>query len=333
MAACLAISGALIVVYMLLGGFIAVALNDAVRAVIMLFGLVVLPVVGMWKLGGPAVVLRQAGAADPTLLDPFALGAGALIGFVGIGLGSPGQPHILVRYMSIDRVDQLRFSALIGTIWNVILGWGAVLVGLLGRAMVPLVTDLPDSDPEMIYLVLSSDLFGPVVFGLLVGGVFAAILSTADSQLLVVASTAARDVWQQVLGRGKDGDDATALRVSRVVVILAGLASVALAWLAQDLVFWLVLFAWGGLGAAFGPVVLLGLFWKRTNRNGALAGMVLGAAVTVAWRLWLKQPTGVYELIPGFAAGALATVAVSLAIPRRGDAASASRSLRSESSE
>jgi SSS family solute:Na+ symporter len=313
--ACLGISAALILVYMLLGGFIAVAFNDAVRAVIMLVGLVALPAVGIARLGGPAALLEQLQLSDASLVDPLSLGLGALIGFLGIGLGSPGQPHILVRYMAIARADDLRFSALVGTIWNVILGWGAVMVGLLGRVMVPAVDGLPNRDPEMIYLVLSSELFGPVVFGLLVGGIFAAILSTADSQLLVVASTAARDVWQQVIRGGAEHDEAGSLMVSRVVVVVAGLASLVLAWFAQDLVFWLVLFAWGGLGAAFGPVVMLGLFWKGTSRNGALAGMVFGAAVTITWRLWLKAPTGIYELIPGFAAGLLATVVVSLVSP------------------
>ena len=305
MALCLAASAALILVYMLLGGYVAVALNDAVRALIMLIGLVLLPVVGIAHLGGPLELLEKVGGVDAALLDPVALGAGALIGFLGIGLGSPGQPHILVRYMSIRDKDQLRFAALVGTIWNVILGWGAVAVGLVGRAMVPLANHLPDSDPEMVYLALSAELFGPVLFGLLVGGVFAAILSTADSQLLVVASTAARDVWQQTLGHATD--DAGALRISRAVVVLSGLVALGLAWAAQDLVFWLVLFAWGGLGAAFGPVVILGLFWRGTTRRGALAGMICGAVVTIAWRLWLKQPTGIYELIPGFLAGLGAT--------------------------
>lgn len=307
MAVCLAASAALILVYMLLGGYIAVALNDVVRALIMLVGLVLLPVIGIVRLGGPGRLLELVGGVDAALLDPVALGAGALVGFLGIGLGSPGQPHILVRYMSIDDPDRLRFAALVGTVWNVILGWGAVLVGLIGRAMVPLAADLPDADPEMVYLALSAELFGPVLFGLLVGGVFAAILSTADSQLLVVASTAARDVWQQVVQRGRASDDASALRISRIVVVLSGLVALALAWVARDLVFWLVLFAWGGLGAAFGPVVVLGLFWRGTSRGGALAGMLAGAAVTIAWRLWLKDPTGVYELIPGFAVGLAAT--------------------------
>ncbi len=169
----------------------------------------------------------------------------------------------------------------------------------------------------MIYVALSSELFGPVLYGLLVGGVFAAILSTADSQLLVVASTFARDVYEKTLRRDPKGDEATRLRLGRIVVIACGLLAMALAWSAQDLVFWLVLFAWAGLGASLGPALILSLFWKGATRDGIAAGMITGTLVTVAWRLWLREPTGLYELVPGFALSALAIWALSRAQRRR----------------
>ncbi len=171
---------------------------------------------------------------------------------MGIGLGSPGQPHILVRYMSIDHPDNLRGAALIGTLWNVLLGLGAVSIGVLGRATVR-VEALPNGDPELIYLVLSSQHFGPLLYGLLVGGIFAAILSTADSQLLVVASTMVRDLWEKTFARVDPDDEAARLALSRIVVVLAGFAALLLAYFAQDLVFWLVLFAWGGSGRRARP--------------------------------------------------------------------------------
>jgi sodium/proline symporter len=310
---CLLLAALLILVYMVLGGYVAVAWNDVVRAVLMLLGLVALPVYGLVRIGGLGPLRDLLAATHPAALDPFALGLGAFVGFVGIGLGSPGQPHILVRYMSIDDPRNLPSVALVGTAWNVVLGAGAVAIGLLGRALVPRVEALPGADPEMVYLALSSDLFGPILFGLLVGGVFAAILSTADSQLLVVASTFARDVYEKVLRRGSESDEATKVRLGRVVVVVAGLAATLLAWLAQDLVFWLVLFAWAGLGAALGPALILSLFWTRTTRNGVAAGMVAGTVVAIAWRLWLRAPTGLYELVPAFALATAAIVVVSLA--------------------
>jgi sodium/proline symporter len=309
---CLLISAALILVYMVLGGYIAVAYNDVVRALIMLFGLVVLPVVGLAHVGGAGALRDVLNALDPRYLDPWSLGAGAVIGFVGIGLGSPGQPHILVRYMSIDDPNRLRSAAVIGTLWNIVLGAGAVAIGLLGRAVVPAVENLPNQDPEMIYLVLSSDYFGPALYGLLVGGIFAAILSTADSQLLVVASTFVRDVYEKILRSRDEIAESEKLRLSRWIVVLSGALALLLAFVAEDLVFWLVLFAWGGLGASFGPAVILSLYWRRTTRAGVLAGMITGTVVTIVWKLWLKSPTGIYELIPAFICSALAAVAVSL---------------------
>ncbi len=310
----------LIVVYMLLGGYIAVAYNDVVRATIMLVALLVLPMVGLVEIGGFAGLAESLRGTDPGLVDPFSLGVGALIGFLGIGLGSPGQPHILVRYMSIDDPKNIRTAGLFGFAWNVVLGAGAVFVGLVGRALVPAVENLPEQDPEMAYLVLSADFFTPALYGLLVGGIFAAILSTADSQLLVVSSTVVRDVWEKVVRSDVELDEQQRLKLSRMVVLFAGIAAVLLAWGAQGLVFWLVLFAWGGLGAAIGPAVILGLFWRRTTASGVVAGMITGAIVTIVWRLWLKDPTGLYELIPGFAAATIAVVLVSLLSRPRGRA-------------
>jgi len=308
----LIISALLILVYMVLGGYIAVAYNDVVRGIILLVGLVIFPVYGIIKLGGLQMVLATLGRLNPAYLDPFSLGIGVIIGFIGIGLGSPGQPHIIVRYMSIDDPEKLRSSMVIGTFWNVVLGWGAVFIGLLGRAVVPLTTGLPSKDPEMIYLVLSSEFFGPAMYGLLVGGIFAAILSTADSQLLVVASTIVRDIYEKILRKNTQIEEKVKLKLSRIVVVMTGIFALLLAYAADDLIFWLVLFAWGGLGAAFGNAVIFSLYWKKTTKMGIVSGMVTGTVVTIIWKLFLKKPTGIYELIPAFFCSALAIIITSL---------------------
>jgi sodium/proline symporter len=315
LAFCLLISALLILIYMVLGGFVAVAYNDVVRAVIMLIGLVVLPVVGLVRMGGGGVLRDLLAQLNPAYVDPFSIGIGAAIGFVGIGLGSPGQPHILVRYMSIDDPKNLRFSAVVGTVWNVILGIGAVVIGLLGRALVPDAAALPNGDSEMIYLALSSRYFGPALYGLLVGGIFAAILSTADSQLLVVASTFSRDIYEKIMIAGTDIDERQKLKFSRWVLVLSGVLALLLAYVAKDLVFWLVLFAWGGLGASLGPAVIFSLFWKKTTRWGIFAGMVAGTVITIIWKLWVNQFTDLYHLIPAFGGSALAIAIVSLLTP------------------
>lgn len=308
----LILSGILVLVYMVLGGFIAVAYNDVARAIILILGLVIFPAYGLIKIGGFNLMLESLSNLNPVLIDPFALSFGVIIGFLGIGLGSPGQPHIIVRYMSIDDPDKLRFSTVIGTFWNVVMGWGAVFIGLIGRTLIPSVEKLPGKDSEVIYLVLSSEFFGPVLYGLLIGGIFAAILSTADSQLLVVASTFVRDVYEKIIKRGSVIAESQKLKLSRIVVILSGLLALVMAYLAQDLIFWLVLFAWGGLGASIGTALIFSLYWKKTNTYGIVAGMITGTFVTIFWKLFLSEPTGIYELIPGFLLSVFAIVSFSL---------------------
>jgi sodium/proline symporter len=317
LAVSLLIASALVLVYMMLGGYIAVVYNDVVRAMIMIVGLVLLPLVGLLKLGGLPALLGTLEALHPAHVDPLALSFGAFIGFLGIGLGSPGQPHIVVRYMTIADPDKLRHSAVIGTFWNIVLGWGAVFVGLIGRAMFPDVAAVPDSNPEMIYLVLSARFFSPALYGLLIGGIFAAILSTADSQLLVVSSTLVRDLYEKILRKERPLSESRKLSLCRWVVLASGLVSIVLAYLAKDLVFWLVLFAWGGLGASFGTSLILALYWKRTNTAGVVAGMVAGTLTTILWKIFLKETTGVYELIPAFFLALGAVVLFSLWPARR----------------
>lgn len=306
-----AITAAIVLGYTMAGGFLAVSLTDTLQAVFMLVGLVVLPIVAMSHGGGFEAVRAELAGFDPTLIDPFALSVGAFLGAVGIGLGSPGNPQITIRFMSIDDESQLRFAAGLATFWNVVMGVGAVSIGLVGRALIPDVGMLPGADPESLYPTLAQQHLPPVLFGVVVASIFAAIMSTADSQLLVAASTVARDVYEKVLKRGESIDPATLVRLSRWSVVALVAAALALGAVAQDVVFWLVLFAWGGLGAAIGPPLILALYWRGTTASGVVAGMVTGTVVTVIWALTPALKGMLYELIPAFIASALAVVVVS----------------------
>ena len=298
--------------YTVLGGFVAVSLTDTVQAVFMLFALLVLPWIAIADFGGWDAMTAALRTLQPGLPDPLALSFGAAIGFVGIGLGSPGNPHILVRYMSISDPRQLRFAAAVGTLWNVLMGAGAVLIGMIGRALLVSVERLPQADPENVFPVLAQQHLPPAVFGVVVAAIFAAIMSTADSQLLVAASTVVRDVYEKVVRRGEPLGQRALVVLSRSVV--GGLVVVALilGWLADELVFWLVLFAWAGLGAALGPTSILALFWRRTTRAGVIAGALAGTLTTFVWYFTPALKDAVYELVPAFAAGLVATVLVSL---------------------
>jgi sodium/proline symporter len=289
-----------------------IVLAYTVLAVFMLFALLALPWIAITELGGWDAMVVELGRLDAGLPDPLAISLGAGLGFVGIGLGSPGNPHILVRYMSIRSAGQLRFAALVGTVWNVLMGAGAVLIGMVGRAFIQSVEQLPRSDPENLFPILAQQHLPAVLFGVVVAAIFAAIMSTADSQLLVAASTVVRDVYEKVLRKGRPLPQRTLVVLSRVVVSALVLLALGLGWAADQLVFWLVLFAWAGLGAALGPTSILALFWRRTTRPGVFAGLAAGTLTTFAWYFTPALKESLYELIPAFGAGLVATVVVSL---------------------
>lgn len=305
------LTAAIVLAYTVLGGFLAVSLTDMLQAFFMLAGLVILPVVAVLDRGGLTAVVAELSAIDPSLVDPFALQLGVLAGFLGIGLGSPGNPHILVRYMSIEDADQLRVSAVVGTVWNVLMAWGALVVGLAGRVWFPVQADLPGGDRENLYPALAQLHLPPILTGIVLASIFAAIMSTADSQLLVAASSVVRDLYEKVLARGREISQRRLVLLSRLVVVLVVALAVLLGLAASQVVFWLVLFAWAGLGAALGPTSILALYWRGTTRAGVAAGLLSGTAVTIVWKSIGPLSASLYELIPAFAAAWVATMLVS----------------------
>lgn len=308
------ITAIIVIVYTLLGGFLAVSVTDVIQAIFMLVALFVLPIVAIIDFGGVDQIITALNRYDSAFIDPFALSTGALIGFVGIGLGSPGNPHILVRYMSIEKSEQLRFSAYVGTFWNILMAAAAVLIGLVGRAYFMSVTTLPDGDPESIFPYLAQLHLHPVLFGIIIASILAAIMSTADSMLLVSASSIIRDIYQKIIAPQKELTDKQLVLYSRLIIFLLMLAAFVFGYIAQDLVFWLVLFAWGGLGAAFGPPLLLSLFWRRTNKYGVAAGFIGGMLTVIIWKSIEILNNFLYELVPAFIISTFLTIVFSLAI-------------------
>lgn len=301
----------IVLIYTALGGFLAVSLTDMIQAFFMIFALLILPFIAIIHAGGWSETVQILHNFNPIFLNPFAFAAGGVIGFLGIGLGSPGNPHILVRYMSVADPKALRKSCFIGTGWNTLMAWGAVFIGLVGRAYYLKPEVLPGGDPENLYPFMTSAHLHPLLVGIIIASILAAIMSTADSQLLVASSGAVRDIYQKILAKGKTIGQKKLVFLSRVVVLCLVAAALFFGAIAKQYVFWLVLFAWGGLGASFGPPLLLSLFWKRTTKAGVIAGLVSGTAVTIIWNQVPLLKNIIYELVPAFFVSTLLTILIS----------------------
>jgi len=307
------IGGVIIVVYTLMGGFRAVSWTDFFQGIVMVFALVYMPILVVAKTGGYSAMLQAVAAVDPNLVTltggraGFVL-FGFLVGLFGIGLGYPGQPHVLTRYMAASGDEKVRQTQVIAMIWGVLVFYGAGFLGLAGRVLMPALAQ-PGGDPEQLFPLLARQLLHPLVAGVMLAAILSAIMSTVSSQLLVAASAVSRDLFEKVLGLARTGR--VSVLAGRLAVLGLGTAAIIVA--AQDVrvVFWFVLFAWSALGASFGPLLLLGLWTQTVTRWGALAGMLVGSVVTVAWKLSGLADRMIYELVPAFLFATVATLLVS----------------------
>ena len=307
------ITAGVVLAYTMIGGFLAVSLTDFVQGIIMLLALIVMPLVVMFGPGGTAggsiVAIPQEGFLSLTHGLTF-------IGFlsaVAWGLGYFGQPHIIVRFMALRSVKDVPRARTIGMSWMAVCLVGAIGVGLAGRAYVER-NGLVVEDPETIFIVLANLLFHPLVTGFLYAALLAAIMSTISSQLLVASSSLTEDFYRLFLR--KECSEREAVNVSRICVLLVTAIAIYIGSDRNSQILGLVSNAWAGFGAAFGPLIVLSLTWKRMTGAGAVAGLVTGAAVVIAWIAlgWnasFAGGPGVYEIIPGFIASWIAIVVVS----------------------
>jgi SSS family solute:Na+ symporter len=214
--------------------------------------------------------------------------------------------------MSVADPKELRKSCVIGTVWNVLMAWGAVFIGLVGRAYYLKPEALPGGDPENLFPFLASAHLHPILLGIITASILAAIMSTADSQLLVASSGITRDIYQKIFAKDKIIPQKRLVLISRIVVLSLVIAALIFGVLAKEYVFWLVLFAWGGLGASFGPTLLLSLFWERTTKAGVIAGFVSGTTTTIVWNQIEVLNNLIYHLVPAFFISLFLTIVVSL---------------------
>ena len=310
------VTAGVVVAYTLFGGFLAVSLTDFVQGVIMLIAMLLVPIVAFTEIGSISEGMSIAQQANAEVFNWMnGVTVAGVISLMAWGFGYFGQPHIIVRFMAIRSVKDVPVATAIGMGWMILSLIGALMVGLAGIAYIAK-TGTKLDDPETIFLVFSQTLFHPLISGFLLAAILAAIMSTISSQLLVVSSSLTRDVYKLFLD--KEASESRQVLVGRISVIIVAVVAIILAGDSNSSVLKLVSHAWAGFGAAFGPLVILSLMWKRMNRNGALAGMIVGALTVIIWVYGGFEIGGqpandaIYSILPGFALSFITTIVVSL---------------------
>ena len=332
------IVGALfVVVYTFLGGFLAESASDFMQAVVMVLALVIILVLGTIAAGGIGEVFTNL-KTIPGYLEFFNISTPVLneageqviqngvplfgkaapyslisaLSMLAWGLGYFGMPQVLLRFMAIRHKDELKKSRRIATVWVIISLAAAILIGFIGRAYIP-TQFVTNSDAENVFSYLASILMHPLFAGLVSAGILAATISSSDSYLLIAASAFSKNLWQRIFR--KDASDKEIMHVGRAALLIIAFLGAVIAMDEDSIIFTIVSFAWAGFGATFGPLMLFSLFWKRTTRAGAVAGMLSGGAMVFIWNFLIKPMGGVwgiYELLPAFIISSIFIVVVSL---------------------
>ena len=335
------VGAAFVLIYTLLGGFLAESASDFMQGIVMIIALVVIVAVGVINAGGFGEIIENAkeipgfleffGLASPTLGEDGkqlieagkpVFGQAKEYGWLSVcsmlawGLGYFGMPQVLLRFMAIREEKELKMSRRIAMIWVVISLAVAVFIGIMGRHLFP-VKHLTASSAENIFITLSTSSLPAILAGFVMAGILAATISSSDSYLLIAASAFAKNIYQGVCK--KSATDKQVMVVTRITLLAIALIAIFIALDENSVIFKIVSFAWAGFGATFGPLMLFSLFWKRTTRAGAIAGMVSGAAMVFIWKLCISTLGGVfaiYELLPAFIVSSIVIVIVSLATPK-----------------
>lgn len=329
-----------VLLYTFLGGFLAESASDFMQAIVMVIALGIIVVISTVHAGGLEAVMENAhsipgffeffGLATPTLDE-----AGKQLVEAGVpifgetanysllsvcsmlawGLGYFGMPQVLLRFMAIRKEEELKMSRRIAMVWVVISLAVAVFIGIVGRALFP-TAHLTATEAENIFITLATSSLPAILAGFVMAGILAATISSSDSYLLIAASAFAKNIYQGIYK--KKATDKQVMTVTRITLLIIALIAMVIAFDENSVIFKIVSFAWAGFGATFGPIMLLSLFWKRTNRAGAIAGMVGGAGMVFLWKLGISKLGGafaIYELLPAFLFSLLCIVVVSLLTP------------------
>ena len=325
-----------VLVYTIIGGFLAESASDFMQAVVMIVALVVIVVTGTVAAGGLGAVITNAqsipgfldffGIATPVVSDgvqqvvngaPAFGEAGSysiltILSSLAWGLGYFGMPQVLLRFMAIRKEDELKMSRRIATVWVLVSLIISVFIGIMGRSLFPTALTT-EATSENVFILLATNLLAPLLAGLVMAGILAATISSSDSYLLIAASAFSKNIYQGLLH--KKASDKEVLWISRITLLLVTVIAIFIAMDEDSVIFTIVSFAWAGFGATFGPLMLLSLFWKRINRAGAIAGMISGGCMVFIWNLLIRPLGGIwdiYELLPAFLISCVCIVVVSL---------------------
>ncbi|MGN1394431.1 MAG: sodium/proline symporter PutP [Succinivibrionaceae bacterium] len=304
----LIIGAASTILYVFIGGFIAVSWTDAVQATLMIFALIVTPIVILTDIGSLDLANQLISQKDTSMTniikDTSIIG---LISLAGWGLGYVGQPHILVRFMASSTVHGLVGARRISISWMIFCLLGSVLVGYYGVAFAAVHPEINIKDPEQIFIIVTNALFSPWLAGILLSAILAAIMSTLSCQLLVASSTLTADFYAKLIR--KTASQKELLWVSRIMLLLVAAVAIIIASNPKSVVLQLVSYAWAGFGASFGPVVVISLFYRKMTLLSAIIGMIVGASTVILWELY--QPYNLYSLVPAFAISSISIFWVS----------------------
>ncbi|WP_301108561.1 sodium/proline symporter PutP [Sporosarcina sp.] len=306
----LLIVSAVVIAYTLFGGFLAVSYTDFVQGLIMFLALILVPAVGIFITGGFTETANSIRQVDPALFN-FASGIGVLgiISSLAWGLGYFGQPHIIVRFMAIKSVKETKSARRIGIGWMLLSLIGAIATALIGIAYFQQnAAEL--ADPETVFIVLGQLFFHPLIAGIMLAAVLAAVMSTISSQLIVTSSALIEDLYKAVFK--SNASERQYVFLGRAAVMIVAIVAVILAWPNKESVLKLVSFAWAGFGGAFGPIILLSLYWRKITAQGALCGMVAGAVTVGIWGSFKVLSKALYEIVPGFLVCLIVVYIVSL---------------------
>jgi sodium/proline symporter len=330
------VGAAVVLVYTMLGGFLAESVSDFIQAIVMILALATVFIVGVIQAGGIGAVIENAksipgfldffGLASPVVEndiqavangtplfgEPSKYGWLTIISTMSWGLGYFGMPQVLLRFMAIRKEGELKTSRRIAVIWCAISLFIAVFLGLMGRMLYP-DAHLTSSGAESIFITLSQGLLPAFAAGVVMAGILAATMSSSDSYMLIAASAFSKNIYERVID--KKASDKKVMWISRITIVVICIAAVIIAWDENSVIFKLVSFAWAGFGATFGPAMLYSLFWKRTTKTAVLAGMISGGAMVFIWNLAIKPLGGmfaIYELFPAFILSCIVIAVVSM---------------------